>query len=160
MGWQGKWGTRGKLYCWKIKSQGNAVGRDIGGKAFSCVDPRVALPRCVSRLFRDSYYYGFAGLVPEGRNVGRGSAVAGTAKFPENARAKRPRHKTSGLVTGPDSVARYFREDETGRRTIIEEWGDRVGKPTSPANAVMKTHLPQKKHSRKSTPQGGCREWR
>ncbi len=75
-----------------------------------------------------------AGGVPP--NAGHGSAVAGTAKFPEDARARRPRHKTSGRAAGPDSVARYFRADEAGRRAIIEEWGDRAGKGTSPEDAV------------------------
>jgi hypothetical protein len=75
-----------------------------------------------------------AGGVPP--DAGHGSAVVGTAKFPEDARAKLPRHKTSGRATGPDSVARYFRADEAGRRAIIEGWADRAGKGTSPDDAV------------------------
>ena len=76
---------------------------------------------------------------PAGRvtpDAGHGPAAAGTAKVPEDSRAKSPRHKTSGRAAGPDSVARYFRADEAGRRAIIEEWADRAGKGTSPDDAV------------------------
>lgn len=76
-----------------------------------------------------------AGVTPPGAK--QESAATGTAKIPEeDARTKRPRHQTSGRAAGPDSVARYFRADETGRRAIIEEWADRAGKGTSPDDVV------------------------
>ena len=75
-----------------------------------------------------------AGGVPP--DAGHGSAEAGTAKLPEDAGAKRPRHQTSGRAAGPDSVARYYRADEAGRRAILGEWADRAGKGTSPDDVV------------------------
>lgn len=69
-------------------------------------------------------------------DVGHGGAVPVTATLPEEARANRPRRQTSGRAAGPDSVARYFRADEAGRRAIIGEWADRAGKGTSPDDAV------------------------
>lgn len=64
------------------------------------------------------------------------SAAAGTARTDDDARAKHPRHKTSGRAAGPDSVARYFRADDAGRRAILGEWADRAGRGTSPEDAV------------------------
>ena len=75
-----------------------------------------------------------AGVTPPGAE--QESAARGTEKIPEDSRTKRPRHQTSGRAAGPDSVARYFRSDETGRRAIIEEWADRAGKGTSPDDVV------------------------
>ena len=69
-------------------------------------------------------------------DAGHGSAVTGTAKVPEDVRENRPRQKTPGRAAGLDSVARYFRADEAGRRAMIEELGDRSGKGTSPDDAV------------------------
>lgn len=88
-----------------------------------------------------------AGGVPP--DAGHGSAAAGTGEVPEDARAKCPRHKTSGRAAGPDYVARYFRADEAGRRAILEEWADRAGKGTSPDDAVERL---ADLHARESDP--------
>lgn len=80
-------------------------------------------------------------------NAGHGSAVTGTAKAPEDVRANRLRHKTSGRAAGPDSVAGYFRADEAGRRAMIEEWGDRAGKGSSPDDAVERLAVLHAKES-------------
>lgn len=88
-----------------------------------------------------------AGCVPP--DAGHGTAATGTATPPEDTRAGRPRHRTSGRAAGPDSVARYFRADEAGRRAILGEWADRAGKGTSPDDAVERlTDL----HAKESDP--------
>lgn len=83
-------------------------------------------------------------------DTGRGVPTAGRAKFPDDdSRANRPRYKTSGRTAGPDSVARYFRADEAGRRAILGEWADRAGQGTSPEDAVERL---ADLHARESDP--------
>ena len=90
-------------------------------------------------------------------NAGHGSAVTGMAKVPKDVRANRPQQKTSGRAAGLDSVARYFRADEAGRRAIIEELGDREGKGSSPDDAVERLAV---LHAKESDPAKSSTRWR
>lgn len=70
---------------------------------------------------------------PAGGALGVESTASATWNPAEEANPdRRPLAKSSSRPAGPDSLARYFRADESARRTIIEEWADRAGEGGSP----------------------------